>query len=260
LQRGDAVLTPNIVLLRNERLDATSRNAVIGRLERWFDGHLRHRLRALFQARDADLSAAARGIVFQLAEGLGAVARSDARAQIAALDSADRTKLSRLGLRFGTHALYLAPLLRPSAQRLRAVLAAVHTGLPAPRSGRAPSISAAEGPLELWPYIGYRVLGDRAIRLDSAEKLAAVARKRARKGPFTAASDLVALAGCDGAEFAAVLRDLGYRIEETEAGAVFRQKKKRTGGNRRAPRAEHHASTAREESPFAKLRDLASAK
>ena len=124
LQQGDSALRPNIGLLRNDFLDAKARDRVHARLSRWFDSHLRQRLGPLFATDDAPMGAAARGIVFQLSENLGSIRSADARSQIAALDGDDKKNLTRLGLRFGVHALYFAPLLRPAALRLRAVLAA----------------------------------------------------------------------------------------------------------------------------------------
>ncbi|NKB59466.1 MAG: disulfide oxidoreductase [Alphaproteobacteria bacterium] len=259
LQKGDTALAPNIVLLRNELLASNSRDLVLARLNRWLAAYLRRRLAALFRAREADLGAAARGIVFQLAESLGSVRSIAARNQISALDAADKKALTRLGLRFGIHAVYFAPLLRPTALRLRAVLAGVYTGVPAPRPGQAPSVPAAEASEDVWRFIGYRVLGDRAIRLDSAERLAAAARKRARRGPFSADAEFIALAGCDGAALASVLRGLGYHVDQSDEGTKFRQKK-RNGGNGKASRGGKSAGPFDPASPFAKLRDMASAK
>ena len=259
LQPGETALAPEIVLMRNELLQARARERVHARLTRWFDGHLRRRLRPLFRARDAALGAAARGIVFQLSESLGSTRSASARNQIAVLDAADKKALTAFGLRFGVHALYFAPLLRPAAVRLRAILAAVFTGQAAPRVGQAQSAPADPAPAAFWELTGYRVLGRRAIRLDIAERLAAAARKRARGGAFPEDAQLVQLAGCGGAALAETMRDLGFHVSETEAGPVFRQKK-RNGGNGKSRRSAKRAQKIDPASPFAKLRDLAVAK
>ena len=259
LRRGDSALRPNIGLLRNEFLDAKARDRVHARLSRWFDSHLRQRLGPLFATDDAPMGAAARGIVFQLSENLGSIRSADARSQIAALDGDDKKNLSRLGLRFGVHALYFAPLLRPTALRLRAVLAAVFVGHPAPKMGQARSVPVDSVPKRFWELTGHRVLGDRAIKLDSAERLAAAVRKRAKKGEFSEDAKLVAMTGCDGAACAAVLRDLGVHATASETGFVFRQKK-RSGGNGRPRRGRKRAQSIDPASPFAKLRELASVK
>jgi ATP-dependent RNA helicase SUPV3L1/SUV3 len=260
LQRGQSALEPALSLLRNELLSPRSKDLISARLNGWLDGYLRRRLKPLFMARDGDMGAAARGIVFQLLEGLGSVRCDLAKGQITSLDAADKKALSRLGLRFGVHTVYFAPLLRPASQRLRAILAAVFTGHAAPRTGQSLSVPVATTPDEMWQLIGYRVLGARAIRLDAAERLAAAARKRARQGQFQGDAGLAALAGCEGSALGSVLRGLGYHGTEADGKIVFRQKK-RNGGNGRARHAENRAAKKfNPESPFAKLRDLASVK
>ena len=54
------------------------------------------------------------------------------RAEVAALDPADRAALGRLGVRFGTETVYFEPLLRPEALRFRALLWAVRHGREVP--------------------------------------------------------------------------------------------------------------------------------
>ena len=259
LQRGDSALRPKFGLLRNEFLDARARDRVLARLSRWFEAYLRQRLGAMFEASEAPLGAAARGIVFQLSENLGSIRIAAARSQLAALDAADKKTLTGLGLRFGVHALYFAPLLRPAALRLRAILAAVFTGHPAPKVGRARSLPADTVPEQFWELTGHRVLGGRAFKLDSAERLAATVRKRAKKGEFAEEAQLTDMAGCDGADFAAILRDLGLHVVESDDGFVFRLKK-RAGGNGRSRRGAKRAQPFDPASPFAKLRELASVK
>jgi len=259
LDRGDTVLHPKINLLRNEFIDARARDRIHARLSEWFESHLRRKMTPLFKARDAAMDAAARGIVFQLSEGLGSIRRASARGQISALDGADKKTLTRLGLRFGVHALYFAPLLRPTVQRLRAVLAAVYIGHPAPRVGQSHSVPLDTVPGNFWELVGYRLLGDRAIRLDSAERLAAAVRKRTKNGAFKEDAQLVSMAGCSGAACAAIMHDLGCRAEQTDGGYLFRQKK-RNGGNGKTRRGDRQARPFDPASPFAILRDVARVK
>ncbi len=259
LQRGDAAIAPNVSLLRNELLNPRSRDLVSARLIRWLDAYLRRRLAPLFKAREATLGSAARGIVFQLSEGLGSVDSAKARGQIAALDGADKKVLSRFGLRFGVYTLYFAPLLRPAAQRLRAVLAAVYLGQNSPRVGHAVSLPAETIGAEIWQLTGFQTLGGRAIRFDAAERFAAAARKRARQGEFKADGSLAQLAGCDVPALEAVLMDLGYHVIKTDGETAFRQKK-RNGGRGQKRRSQPKTKQIDPLSPFAKLREMASVK
>jgi hypothetical protein len=108
-------------------------------------------------------------------------------------------------------------------------------------------------PASLWALIGYRVLGDHAIRFDCAERLAASIRKRAKDGAFAADSGLIALAGCEGAALAKVMDDLGYGVSKIDGKTVFTAKQSR----RRPKRARRRNNPIDSPSPFAKLRDIA---
>ena len=256
LQKGAIPLAPEINLMRSEFLTREHRVAVLARLSCWFDRYLHRRLFPLFAARNAELGAAARGIAFRLGETLGAVPRSDALAQVMSLESGDRKKLSGIGLRFGAHCLYLAPLLKPPAQRLRAILAAVYAGAAVPSGiDQALSLAAAGVSAEMWHHMGFRVLGNRAIRHDNVERLAAALRKQAKQGAFEGNAALVKLAGCEGDDFAAVLAELGYQMSAGDNAPVFEAKKRR-GAAKRVRQADRQARIAGPDSPFAKLRGL----
>ena len=81
----------------------------------------------------------------------------------------------------------------------------------------------------LYRIAGYRVCGERAVRVDILERLAdlirpALAWRAGAPGPkppgaidgfgFTVTVGMTSLAGCSGEDFASVLRSLGYRMEK----------------------------------------------
>ena len=74
-----------------------------------------------------------------------------------------------------------------------------------PGLDHALSLPAAGVSAEMWHHMGFRVLGNRAIRYDNVERLAAALRKHSKQGAFEGNAALVKLAGCEGDDFAAVL-------------------------------------------------------
>jgi ATP-dependent RNA helicase SUPV3L1/SUV3 len=203
------------------------------------------------------LGGAGRGLVFQLAEALGLVGTAEVAVAVATLDPPDRTALGRLGVRFGTETVFFEPLLRPEPVRLRALLWAVRHGaaVPAlpPARRLAKPIDIDPGlPLSFWAAIGFRVLGGLALRADHLERLAAAARKRARRGPFAAVAALSAAAGIERAVLPPLLDGLGYRRVDAEMGLFAAP----AGRRRRAARHNRPQPPAREGNPFAKLREL----
>ena len=206
-------------------------------------------LAALFQARDAQLSGSARGLAFQLGEALGSLPAEPASPLVASLASSDRKRLSLLGVRFGVESIYIEPLLKPEAVRMRGLLWALKSGQPVPRSPkgsaapRDPAIAAAA-----YDAMGYRVLGSRILRLDRVERLAARARALARQGAFAALPELAHLAGCAAADLPGALAALGYRSANPDGkGVVFRAA---------APARPRGVKPGPQEGPFAKLREL----
>ncbi len=257
LAGGDDLLRPRVQVLRNDLLDGAQRERVRSRLAAWLDGHVRRVLRPLYRLLEAgDLGSAARGLAFQLAEGLGALPRRQATSQIRALGREDRKALARLGVRLGVETVYLKALLKPAPLRLRALLWAAGQGEAPPLLPGAgdETLPASDAPAGFWAVAGYHVTGARALRADRAETLALALRKRARQGGFQATAELTALAGCDGAAFESVVRALGYRAIAGADGTSFEaaaraaaKPPRRRGRRRRKTRAD---------SPFAELRKL----
>ena len=279
---GPHPLSPRVEPLPSELLEPAMREGMRARLDTWLAAHLKNRLGALVKAREADLAGPARGIVFQLAEGLGALPRQAAHSLVEDLTPEDRKALARLGVRLGRDSVYVLPLLKPRAARLRAILWRVFHQREAPRLDfERPVIPVAEGvPAGFYSACGYRLAGRKALRLDRVEKLLAATRKLARQGPFAITPALAALAGCRLDELPDLLVGLGYRRGEDAAGESFAPEyparraqggrkararklaggqgtgKKPGGGQKTGKKQGGKSAPANPCSPFAVLRDL----
>jgi ATP-dependent RNA helicase SUPV3L1/SUV3 len=261
LARGDAALQPRVEALPGDFLEGDLREGVRRRLADFVRDALRHGLAPLFRAREASLEAAARGLVFQLAEALGTLPASATAEQRSALKPTDRRALSKLGLRFGTESVYIEPLLKPQPTALRALLWALWTGVvPPPVPAEVSATRDASIPEEAYGAMGYRVLGPRVLRVDRVERLAALTRRLIRQGPFGATPELAMLAGCPIDALPSVLPALGYRAVLAEDGSVhfhaLPRRHKRHRGKAERRRGRRGGAEKEIDSPFAKLRDL----
>ena len=252
---GESALGPRVEPLPSDFLEGHLRDGVRQRLAAFLAEALERGLPALYRARGAELGGPARGLVYQLAEALGTLPARDVAPLAAALQGADRKALARLGVRLGTESVYLEPLLKPKAARLRALLWSARTGAanpPAPEGTSAPRDQAVPG--EAYAAMGFAVLGSRVLRVDRLERLAAAARRLARQGTFAATEELAALAGAPAAELAAMLASLGYRATLGENGAaLFHARRHRAGG---AHAKQRRRARPHKDSPFAKLKEL----
>lgn len=259
LGRGASVFEPRLALISSDFLEGAARERVRRRLQAWLGRKVREFAGPLVEARQASLSPPARGLVFAVGEGLGAVPARQVARQVRALAAEDRKRLAGLGLRLGRETVYMAPLLKPRYLQGRALLWAVYEGQgvvpPVPAGGEVSiPVDTALAP-SFYLAIGYRPLGARALRVDMLERLAAELRRRAKGGPFAADPSLYAFAGCGAEAFAEVVAGLGYLpLGSGGDGAPRFARKGADAGRPRRDRARRRGPDS--DSPFAKLASL----
>jgi ATP-dependent RNA helicase SUPV3L1/SUV3 len=157
--------------------------------------------------------------------------------EVKGLDQPSRATLRKYGVRFGAYHIYLPALLKPAPRSLAAQLWALKHEQPEIKGlDELQRLAAAahvdpgrQGtPKALYRTVGYRVCGERAIRVDILERLAdlirpALAWREARPAPSRPAHStasassvtgaMTSLTGASGEDFASILRSLGYRME-----------------------------------------------
>ena len=185
LASGD-ILAPKVEALASDLLDGPAREEVRKRAAAWVETRIRLGLSELMDARaTAELPAGARGVVFQLSEGLGILPRRPIEQQLTELGEEDRKALARLGVRVGVFSLYFPSMLKPVPIRLRAGLWMIarnrETIPPLPAEGRTSMDLPRDAERDFYATIGYLPLGDHAIRADMVERLAAMARQAVRE-------------------------------------------------------------------------------
>ncbi|MFN4016292.1 MAG: helicase-related protein [Reyranella sp.] len=185
LPSGD-VLAPKVEAIASDLLDGPAREEVRKRAATWVETRIRLGLSELMDARaTAELPAGARGVIFQLCEGLGVLPRRPVEEQLAQLSEEDRKALARLGVRIGVFSLYFPSMLKPVPIRLRAglwMIAKNRETIPTlPAEGRTSMDLPRDAEREFYSAIGYLPLGDHAIRADMVERLAAMARAAVRE-------------------------------------------------------------------------------
>ena len=261
LTRGSAILKPAIVPLPTDLLDAEQMLRLRRTLLEWLNTQISHQLAALItlQAQiETGLSGAARGLVFQLIEGLGSLPRVSAHEQIQALKSQDRKMLRKLGLTIGRHSLYLPALLKPAAIKMRRQLwLALHrlTLKPAPPHPGRVSLARPESIQPAYfEAIGYWPFKSMALRVDVLERLAEKIWALTQKGPAVLPVELQAMSGCSFETLSEIVVALGYRRDKQKDHFLFSRtprlyRKLKTPQKRQQPKQANH-------SPFAKLNTL----
>ena len=237
LVAGDKVLEPRLRLLVEEHLTGPAREQVDTRLTLWLKNHITRLLGALQLLENAEnVTGIARGIAYQAGESLGVLERAKVGEEMKTLDQEGRAALRQLGIRFGAFHLYVPALLKPAPRALAAQLWALKHGGPdtsglddiahLAASGRTSFAVDKAVPKGLYRAAGYRVCGERAVRVDILERLADLIRPAIAYRPgltqgqppagaadqdgFVVTGAMTSLVGCAGEDFASILRSLGY--------------------------------------------------
>src|SRR5271155_2419756 len=243
----EELLKPRAVLLADEALSAEDREAVQARLGLWIKAHVSKVLGPLEALAEpgAAVVEPVRALANRIAQSLGVLERERVRQQVKTLDQSARSTLRKLGVRFGSMYIFVPALLKPGARTLCSQLWGLRRGevgaerlLTFAAAGR-PSF-AAEAPLAADTYrvAGFRLCGDRVVRIDIVERLNDLIRAAipdhlrpgglppSEASGFLISPQMTSLTGCSGESFASILRSLGYeshRVKKSEFEAATRK-------------------------------------
>ena len=239
LTAGDDTLRPRVRVIADEHLTGPARELVQTRLDLWLKTHIEKLLAPLFSLTAAeDVTGMARGVAFQLVESLGVLERQKVAEEVKGLDQPARATLRKYGVRFGAYHIYLPALLKPAPRALATQLWAIKHESPEAKgvadllhlaaSGRTSIPVDKDTPKALYRTAGYRICGERAVRVDILERLADLIRpalswREGAPGPkpdgvfdgrsFLVTGAMTSLTGASGEDFASILRSLGYRMD-----------------------------------------------
>ena len=248
LTAGEGILTPRARVLADEQLTGPALEMVQRRLDLWVAQHIKKLLGGIAELESGEgLEGIARGVAFQLAESRGVLERSRVASETKSLDQTARAALRKLGVRFGAYHLYLPQFLKPAPRALAAQLWSLkHGGIEGVKgldevahlasSGRTSFAADKDVPKGLYLAAGFRVSGERAVRVDILERLADLIRPAIAYRPgvtvgeppagaadgdgFVVTVAMTSLAGCSGEAFAAILKSLGYVAQPRKGPAI----------------------------------------
>ena len=220
LVAGPDPLNPQIQPFVDEDAAPEVAEKVRRRLGHWIDRKVALHFAPLIALRDDEaLTGMARGIAFRLVEALGVLPRSEIADDVKTLDQEGRASLRKHGVRFGQYTVFLPLLLKPAPTRLRLVLWSLAQNFDvfpeAPPAGLVTVAAVADAPAGYYPRAGYRLAGERAIRIDMLERLADMIRALDARGGFEASSDMLSITGLSLEQFARLMGGMGYVATES---------------------------------------------
>lgn len=225
LVAGADALKPQVEVFVDDVAGPEVAEKVQRRLQHFID----RKVAALFEpllnlGRDEELTGLARGFAFQMVENMGVLPRAKVADDVKALDQDARGALRKHGIRFGQFTIFMPLLLKPAPTRLRLVLWSLTKGLdvfpesPPPGLVTIPVEKGADDGADTMS--GYRIAGERAIRIDMLERLADMLRSEDSRGGFEAKADMLSITGMTLEQFADLMQGLGYKGEKGERAKV----------------------------------------
>lgn len=241
IESGASLLKPRATVLAGDQLNGPDREEVQARLQKFADRHITTLLEPLIKLEEGEsLEGMARGIAYRLVEHMGVLPRDLVADDVKALAQEDRAKLRGLGVRFGAFHIFTPQLLKPAATELRLLLWALEqqklgklelaTLQKPPGQGLTSAAFDRATPRGFYGVCGYRICGNRVVRIDMLERLADLIRDRVfwrprfpeekrpagsvEGGGFTIVPDMMSLVGCSGEEFQGILKSLDFRMQK----------------------------------------------
>jgi ATP-dependent RNA helicase SUPV3L1/SUV3 len=221
LVAGADPLKPAVEAFVDEAAGEEIATKVTRRLQHFID----RKVATLFEpllalSKDEELAGLAKGFAYQLVEGFGLLRREAVAQEVKALDQDARGTLRKHGVRFGQFTIFLPLLLKPAPTRLRLVLWSLANGLQefpeSPPPGLVTVPAPIDGPTGADTMSGYRIAGERMIRVDMLERLADQLRADDSRGGFEAKADMLSITGMTLEQFAVLMQGLGYQAERGE--------------------------------------------
>jgi ATP-dependent RNA helicase SUPV3L1/SUV3 len=213
---GADALAPQIQPFVDEDAAPDIAERIRRRLGHWMARKVAAHFAPLIGLRDDEaLSGMARGIAFRLVEALGVLPRGEIADEVKGLDQESRAGLRKHGVRFGQHTVFLPLLLKPAPTRFRLVLWSLASGFEvfpeAPPPGLVTVPAVPDAPPGYYPRAGYRLAGERAIRIDMLERLADMIRPLDDRAGFEASAEMLSITGLTLEQFARLMQGLGYQ-------------------------------------------------
>ena len=221
LIKGDDILSPRIEVFVDDEAGNEVLIKVQKRLTHFIERKINSAFEPLLAMRDDEMvTGMARGLAFRLVESLGVIPRSVVAKDVKELDQDGRGLLRKHGVRFGQYTLFQQLMLKPAPTRLRLVLWSLFEGLDefpeAPPPGLVTIPETKGSPKGYYPRAGYRLAGDRAIRIDMLERLADLTRSQNVKDGFEANSDMLSISGTTLEQFSKMMEGLGFSVEKNQ--------------------------------------------
>jgi ATP-dependent RNA helicase SUPV3L1/SUV3 len=214
LTAGVDILSPKVTPLVDSEVGLEVTQNIKRRLDHFLTRTIDKQFEPLLNMRsDEALVGISKGVAYRIIEALGLVPRNEISDDVKALEQSDRSLLRKHGIRFGQFTIFHYLMLKPAPTKLRLLLWSLFSNIiyaVPPPAGVVTIPKAEPASLDYYLRAGYKLVGNRALRVDMLERLADLIRAKDVWNGFEADLDMLSITGLTLEQFAEVLRNLGY--------------------------------------------------
>jgi len=233
LDSGEHVLRPKLRLFIDDSLrDKPIAGAIRVRIGQWLGQHIAKTFAPMTQITGPEMGGPGRGLLFQLQEQFGAVARSEVRELVDALPKSARKELARRGITIGRFFVFIPSMLKTRRATLAFNLATTfeHAVAPPVPEGRVSFDVSPSHNTSILNACGFWRVGERAVRIDALERLGQVLSEM--ETTIVVGPNLLSLVGSPRQAFPTVMRFVGFR--PTKPGAdTYKRAPTRNAGKKK---------------------------
>ncbi len=221
LAKGASVFKPDVKIFADENIAPEIREKIKRRLDHWVERRIAELFEPLQKISDNEnLTGLVKGVGFQIVEALGVIPRETIASDIKSLTQDERALLRKYGVRFGQYTIFIPVLLKPAPTQFRIRLLEIWNGesesITPPPAGLVTVPKQENYTPQHYARTGYKLVGERAIRVDMLERLADLIRLQDTKNGFETQLDMLSITGLSNDQFANLMENIGFAVEKGE--------------------------------------------
>ena len=216
LKKGENIFSPKVEVSGSNFLDTEKKILISSKLQKWIDSKIINLLKPIKDDFNKISSSSVRQIAYNLFNVLGTMNNEDYKKEIKNFNEANKSELSKLGIRIGAMYFFVPNFLKKEAMEMNALLWSIFNNkkekkpFPFPKDGRVSFSTDINMPKSYWLAIGHICINNFAVRVDVFERIFFIARQKIKFGPFLESSDLMNPLGCNSEQLSKILQFCGF--------------------------------------------------
>jgi len=220
---GSDYLNPKIELIIDDMIENNEKNNLNEYLNKWIIKKIETELNSLIELKNIkENNPELRALAYRLYENNGVIKRSNISEYLKKINQDDRSKLRKLGVKFGRYHIFLFKLFKPSSVSLRILLWKSYNNkfldLSPPTFGLNFLNNMKSANKDFMLLCGFENFGDIYVRIDILERLFLLIfnSEKDDKKEIKVTPEMLNLLGCSRENFKQLLKKMDYKIFEKD--------------------------------------------